>query len=331
MRRSLATITLLFSLFAAAPVGMALFKLRPMPLGTAIFLHLFSAALCSLGFYLLTAQPPHGIRKKNIWWLFALAVCITMPFYGVAASLMIYVIQGIRGRRPPPVVSDEITVQPPDVFARSISRSRQLEVLDRLDIEPFVDIFRRGQSELKKSAVKFLGKIRSHAALRTLNLALMDEDIEVRLYAAGVLNMIEDKFASEIDMKKKESAAHPENSALELDLAEIYYSYARSGLLDEIARTYYYRETVEILSSLPPSKESDHLLARSSYALGEYGAAKDAAMRCIGKDENNPAYRQLLCDILFAMRDYDGFLDNLDAARRNWPPLLSDSLLTFWS
>ena len=194
-----------------------------------------------------------------------------------------------------------------------------------------MDIFRSGPSSLKKSAVQYLGTISSPAAVKTLNRALMDEDIEVRLYAAGVLGLIDDCHAREIDMRKAQVAAHPDDPAAGLALADACVAYAETGLLDGITRAYYYRKAMGALEALPDLPRVNERFARCALALEECDEALVRIERCLAAEPANAGARRLLCEILFAQRQYGKLAQAVTeiADRRLLPA--NDDLLRFWT
>jgi hypothetical protein len=330
MHKLLSYVALGVSVLAALPVAMKLGGFRWPSLSVGIVLHLLSACLCAAAIRSLNSVSEGRREKGEMWLIFVLVACIAMPAYGCFSMIAIYLLQRMRGRRPPPTVSDEITVQGEDVFRNGKPRTSGLEILERLDIEPFVDIFRSGGPQLKRSAVKFLSAIKTQAAVKTLNRALMSDDVEVRLYAAGVIGLIDDNYAKEIDARKAAHEAHPEDLRRGLFLAQISMAYAESGLLDTIASAYYYREAAALLKGMPEGPEVNFMLARALCALGENDEAKEKVERCLSVDEANPVFNRLLCRILFDQRNYEGL--SRAVARMRDESIISpeDELVKVW-
>ncbi len=322
---------ILAALLCEIPMAAKIFGAAASSFYAVFAFHAASSVLCASGFYFLSDESGRDSRRGNVWWIYALVACAVMPLYGISSTILIYAIQRRVKRLPPPVVSDEITVPASELFAKSVSRNRQLEVLERLDIAPFVDIFRSGQSDLKKSAVKFLSSIKSHSAMNTLNRALMDEDIEVRLYAAGVIGLIDDNYTREIDILSKRFSESPNDSVLGIQLADLYIAYAESGLLDQIASTYYYNETVKVLSSIPESVATNYRLAHCWFILNNLDESKKRIERCLEADARNPDYNRLLCEVLFARREYDATARVVEKMRAEELLPADDELLKFWA
>lgn len=307
----------------AVPVCLMLFGIYVAGLPVLIVCHLISAGLATTGFYLLSARERSEVKKGNIWYLFAAVMCFTMPFYGIVATAAVYLLRRSLGARPPPIVSDEIFVQSARVFSRPISRLKQIEILDRMDIEPFVDIFRRGRSELKKSAIKFLGSIRSKSAIRTLNRALMDDDIEVRLYAAGVIGMIDDGFTKRIEEKKRTYQKNEADRDAALDLARTYFAYAQSGILDKIAADYYYQTIIKLVDDGGRDPASSYLVAKCYFELGRYEEAKRYIEVCTRAVPDDHDYNEMRCRVLFARSDYAEVVEGIGRTGNS-------EIISFW-
>jgi hypothetical protein len=331
IRKALPYLAIALALLLAVPIGMKILNVGRVWLWLAIVCHFLSALSFTAGFYLLTGETEERRRRDNVWYLYVSIICITMPFYGIFIAFIIYEIQRRKKTLPPPIVSDVIEIQDPSVFERMLSRSDQLEVLDRLDIEPFIDIFRRGQSALKKSAVKLLGTIQSKKAITTLNMALMDEDIEIRLFAAGVLGRIEDEYAIEIKNRSFKYDSMPGDREAGMEFADMCVSYAESGLLDRVAMSYYYEQAIRVLEQLPANEEVLYLKARCNLELRNYEEAGRDAKRCLDMKRDDPRFSQLLWDILFSEKDYSALVAGISEAHRRNVQGIDKGIAEFWS
>lgn len=335
LKKILPYIAIVLAIVLAIPVAIKIFFDDKMPLWVAIICHVLSTIIFTTAFYFMTEDHKREGRIKekrsNVWWILVMVQTAALPIFGIIMSLVTYSVHKMKKTLPPPIVSDEITVQSPEVFTKKRMLAKQLEVLDRLDIEPFVDIFRRGRTELKKSAVKLLGTMRSKKAISTLMMALMDPDIEIRLFAAGVLSKIEDEYAIDIKNKFTNYKKHPKNKKLGMDLVNLYFSYAEIGLLDTIAKTYYYREALNVLDKLPPDLDVIYAKAHSRFTLGEYDKAKENIDFCLEKDEVNPKYRELLWEIFFSKREYTELAQDIEFARKKEIKSINQNVVDYWA
>ncbi|MFH1873887.1 MAG: HEAT repeat domain-containing protein [Pseudomonadota bacterium] len=268
------------------------------------FYHILSSVLFASGMYFLTKKFIVLSQKNNLWWIYALISCLAMPIAGLVSVFTIYIFQRLQKTRPPPIITDEISVQEAAVFGRKKLRLKQLEILDRLDIEPFIDIFQRGHSELKKSAVMILSNIRTYKAVQTLKVALLDEDIEVRLFAAGILGKIEDEFAIAIKGKTSLFEENPHDQMLAQDLAKLYVAYAESGLLDEIGKKYYYTEALAMLDKTVTDIKINFLKSKILLSIDNLDAAQKEIEKCLSVEPHNSVYNEQLWEVLFAKKDF---------------------------
>jgi len=238
-----------------------------------------------------------------------------MPVYGIIIVTSIYLLQNVIKKREPPILSDEITVQDPKFFMTRKRKARQLEILDRIDVEPFIDILQEDVTELKQSAIKQLANIRSREAIKTLISTLHDEDIEVRLYAAGILGKLEDEYTKEIDAKGSHLQRNPENIKLRLDLAKSYISFTESELLDSISKSYYFDEAIRILAPLD-QEESHYLEAKAFLGLSEYSKALKNILKCLNSSRNNPEYNLEYWKSIYALKDFQFLAQNIEKAKK---------------
>jgi tetratricopeptide (TPR) repeat protein len=330
MRNFLAYILILAAAILAIPVALKLFELWPLPLVVAIFLHVVSAAACGLGFWLAERSSKVRSERGALWSLYAFAFSIAMPVFGIIAAIAIFLGQRWRTKRPPSIAADEISVQAPKVFAPDGIRSRQLEILDLLDVEPLIDIFRSGETDLKIGAVKLLGQMRTKRSIVTLMQALLDKDIEVRLFAAGVLGSIEDEYAQGIDKRASALSADPGNAELGMNLANYYLSYAESGLLDDVASKYYYRIALETLSWLPENDRVNFVKTKAHMSLGEYSDALKCITRCIEQNPASGEYEVMYWRILYQMKDYATLRDRIADAENRGIKNTSPEVAGYW-
>ncbi|PIR18123.1 MAG: hypothetical protein COV46_01235 [Deltaproteobacteria bacterium CG11_big_fil_rev_8_21_14_0_20_49_13] len=294
--------------------------------------HLLSASLFGLGFYYLTPVPSGVTKRGNLWMTYVFFLCLLLPVYGIFSSLLIFIMQkNIRGKRPPSVVEDVITVQDPSIFSKASTRSKHIEILQKLDIEPFIDIFIKGQSDKKKSAIKLLQRARSKKTIGALLIALNDEDLEVRLFAAGVVGSIEDEYNSTMKELQLKYRSGPGNRQAALELVDFYIRYAESGLPDQIIREHYYNEAHAILQGLPREPKTLYLQTKTDIALERYDEALRSINECLKIDGTNGNYRELYMEILFEKRDYKALVAGIVNAKEQKVNGISNETMAYWS
>lgn len=330
MLRFLSFILIAIAVACSVPVGMALFGSNRLSVPTAIGLHAACAVFAAVGFYLQSPRTGPRRRRGNIGWLSAAVGSAVAPFYGIWSVIIVAVVYRRMDRHLTAIDDGEITVPGEEVFSTPLIKSKQLEILERLDIEPFTDIFRRGESAFKKSAIHFLSAVPSRESVDMLNMALMDDDIEVRLYAAGVIGVMDDYYQKEIDRCRARCEANPGSAELAIDLADIYRSYAESGLADETTSGSSHREAIRVLSTLPMDADMRYRLASSLFALGRYEEAKEQIDSCVEKNQSVASYRLLRSRVLFALRQYDSVAEEVKRMRSQNLLPADDPLAQYW-
>lgn len=323
-------IAVFLAVFLEILVAMWIMGFFSVSVATAAIFHILSSLLAALSFYHLYGRSESKAKRGNIWWIYALTCTLAMPVYGILSIVIIYFMERKMKRRPPPIMGDDITVPDEEVFRKPLTKTRQLEVLERIDVEPFVDILKHGRSALKRGAIQFLSAMPSRESIKMLGLAVMDDDIEVRLYAAGVMGLVDDNFTREIDAFKSEFNSNPGNVSVGIELADVYFAYASSGLLDDVVSGYYYNEALNILLSLPGSEKTLYQLARTYFAMGRNEEAESNIEKCVEIEGANKQYLRLRCEIKFAMRKYDELINEYLAMRENGMIKADDPSATFW-
>ena len=332
MRTTLGYILIIAAFVLCIPASAMVFGARAFAREPFIISHISSALVFGIGFYLVTPRSTGLVKKRNLWMAYAFFMALMLPVYGMISSLLIFIMQKVRGQRPPSVVEDEITVQDTSVFSRMSLRSKPIEVLQKLDIEPFIDIFIRGRSEKKKSAIRLLQKVRSKKTIDTLLIALNDDDIEVRLFAAGVIGSIEDEFDKEIKERQLKYRSMPGNTEAALELINFYIDFAESGLPDQIIKEHYYSEAHHILQGLP-KKETEvlYLQAKTDLALGEYEEALQHINECLKMDDMNGRYHELHMEVLFEKKDYGSLAGAIANVKARNVQGISNEVMNYWT
>lgn len=240
----------------------------------AIAFHIYSG-LCATAFCIMLWQsfPKTGARIFPSAGA-VLALCI--PGFGGITSATIAV---MLSRRPEPqfdCVSDDITIPPVEMFTRRGFMSRESEIMEHSDIEPFVDIFKHGRKNIKMSALSLLSKMRSKEAVNTLVKALADSDAEVRLIAAGVFQILDEHYEGNLRMAKEnyDKFQTDKNALL---LAKTCIEYATSGLVDSTITCRFACDALRYANENVAVKGVKALRAEALTIIGKYD---DAAIAC---------------------------------------------------
>lgn len=323
-------ILMLLGLLCTIPVGMKLLGSDRISMELTVMFHIGAAAVFTVGIHNLTSKKDVSDKKCNLWWSYALTCGLVLPCYGLYIAFFTYLIQRIMNKRPPSIEDEEITVQDVGVFGKDTKLPKQLEILNRLDIEPFSDIFGTGRSRLKKSAIELLGNIRSEQAIKILRVALMDDDIEVRLFAAGVLGRIDDEHTKNIREKAAQFEDDPLDQDAGMELVKTCKQYAESGLLEAISQTYYYKKGIDTLGELKRTAEALYLKSYLEEKLGNLDGAFTAISACLKNNDKKGKFHEQLWNIMFQRRDYAEIAKNVSLAKNRGIEGINEGIIEYW-
>ena len=312
------------------PLIKILFNNDFITLQEVLYYHVVSSLICIIGFFFLTYEHAYRKKKHNLWLIYSATICLTMPVCGIYSAIIIYMAQAQSGTRPPPILEDVINVPDAKVYEQLLNRSRQIEVMDRADIAPFVDIFKSNETSLKKSAVKLLGGIESKKAINGLMLALMDKEIEIRLLAAGILGKIEDDFARQIKTLALKVEQNPKDQELGEQLVDVYLAYATSNLLDKVSASYYYEEIINISKNIQETPDLTFIKAKAYFALLKYDKARECIESCIQSNDKVPKYHDLLWALLLEDKKYTELKELIASAKKKELKGLNKNILKYW-
>ena len=162
-------------------------------------------------------------------------------------------------------------------------------------------------------------------------MALMDDDIEIRLFAAGILSRIEDEYAIDIKNKALEYNKHRGSEKLGFELVDIYLSYAEIGLLDTIARTYYYNEAIKVLDELPEGLSILRNRAHIYFELGNFTEAEKNAKAYLKEKSDDTQIIQLLWEVQFSQAEYSDLEKSISNAKKNELKGLRTDVVNYWT
>jgi len=131
------------------------------------------------------------------------------------------------------------------------------EIRREIGFEPFVDIISGSNVQLKARVIGKLARKATLENIQLLKIATTDPSADVRLYAASALIKIENELNRQIQRALKYVKQEGSQRAY-FDLAQLYWSYARSGLLDPTLSRYYldlcaqaYQQSLDIDTNQP--------------------------------------------------------------------------------
>ncbi|MCF8059040.1 MAG: HEAT repeat domain-containing protein [Bacteriovoracaceae bacterium] len=141
---------------------------------------------------------------------------------------------------------------------------RKTMVFERYNVEPLLEIL-LGDYELalKINAIEKLSNISNRSAISLLQKALEQEDYEVRYFANGALQKIEQKFLDEIDHFSDRIMEYPEKPSYYTERGNKFLEVHRLGLLDQsIENIFLEKALVDFMTSLSLDSGQSYLYTR---------------------------------------------------------------------
>ena len=186
-----------------------------------------------------------------------------------------------------------------------------LEISTALDLEiqPLVDVLHNTDLETRRAAVAALGRHANPGSIRLLRQLLSDPQAEIRSDASIALTRIESELSCALNASLEQWTADPADSEFTLTLADQYYQYACSNVLDEVSRHLYLvkaRNLVQqIISQDNMGAELWIQLARIRQLLGEAkDALQDARTALHLQPDSQEAYL-LAMELAFCLHAWD--------------------------
>jgi tetratricopeptide (TPR) repeat protein len=244
-------------------------------------------------------QPAHiGLIYVNGWGVAALllGLCAFPGLGPLAFSVALSIASFMRQRT---------TIEMPDETAPTLEISKALD----LEIQPMVDVLHNSDLETRRAAVAALGRHANPGSIGLLRQLLSDPRAEIRSDASIALTRIESEFSCALNASVKQWIADPADSESALTLADRYYQYACSNVLDEVSRHVYLvkaRNLVEqVISQDSMEAELWMQLARIRQHLGETGNALQDARTALQLQPDSQEAYLLAMELAFCLHAWD--------------------------
>ncbi len=151
-----------------------------------------------------------------------------------------------------------------------------------LDAESYYEVLRNGNTDQKRNALKSLADMGEPKHLELVRRCLEDPEQEVRLYAYSEIERLGRVHEERIEEQTKQAEHEPNNPEVLCALAETYYHYGMSGVLDAGLSAYHFRIAARNAAEARVKGHDGlgpHVMeALSLVALGD----NDAARRTLG-------------------------------------------------
>ncbi len=197
------------------------------------------------------------------------------------------------------------TNEGPDETAPTLEASTALD----LEIQPLVDVLHNADLESKRAAVAALGRHGDPGSIRLLRQLLSDPHAEIRSDASIALTRIEGELSRALNASLEQWTADPADNELTLTLADQYYQYACSNVLDEVSRHSYLvkaRNLVQqVISQDSMEAELWMQLARIHQHLGETRDALQATRAALQLQPDSQEAHLLATELAFNLHAWD--------------------------
>jgi hypothetical protein len=236
-----------------------------------LLLHIPAVLLWAAGVNLIDKQ--HMQEKQTIrigrvpmhkWSIAALLLSwCTFPGFGpLTYSIALFIARFLHQGATTEIETREVITS-----AQQISPSLDLKV------QPLIDVLHTSDLEMKRAAVAALSRQVNPGAIQLLRQLLSDAQPEIRSDASIALTRLEEELAGTLNASLELWTADPADKERTLNLADQYYKYACSNVLDEMSQHCYFAKARDILQQciIQDSMNADLWLklARIRQHLGE--------------------------------------------------------------
>lgn len=175
-----------------------------------------------------------------------------------------YIIDRARERTSRPVFRPETQEEARQALALGI-----IDIGDyvefSLSVEPVLDTVHDRDPEVRKNAIQKLAHRKDPLSIKLLRDLLLDEEEEVRLYAASELDRLEREYHTRIHQLRQTVTSNPADAAARFGLAAVYLDYAGVLLSGSPLADFFVRKAIDLLDALVKEhpQNADYLLLRA--------------------------------------------------------------------
>lgn len=272
--------------------------------------HIPCALLWSAGVNIVAWQgerrPTLSLRSLNKWGVTALLIGMgTFPGFGVCAcSLAFLLLRSVFAAHTlpntplPELDSQDYGLQ----FAEEFERGRV--------VSPLVDDLRAGNTDARRAVVAKMSRAANPDATQLLRRLLSDGQAEIRSDASVALAHLEDEKSRALNLAFESWSANPTDASLAFALADCYYQYAISNVLDRMSQRFYLVQARDLLLQINTPEESKEahlwlMLARIRQRVGERAEALQDALHALRLQPDFPEASLLAMELAFATHAWD--------------------------
>ncbi len=178
-----------------------------------------------------------------------------------------------------------------------------------LDAESYYEVLRNGNTDQKRNALKSLADMGEPKHLELVRRCLEDPEQEVRLYAYSEIERLGRVHEERIEEQTKQAEHEPNNPEVLCALAETYYHYGMSGVLDAGLSAYHFRIAARNAAEARVKGHDGlgpHVMeALSLVALGDNDAARRVLAELAPEKQNDGRVCLVRARIAYLERDFE--------------------------
>lgn len=243
-----------------------------------------------------------GPVRLNRWSTTALCLGL-FPFPGFATlsySIAMVVAKCSRQR-----AIEEIT----EILTPTRSMSLPLD----LEVQPLIDILSSSDLEMKRAAVTVLSQQANPESIQLLRQLLSDTHAELRSDASIALTRLEEELSRVLNVSLAQWTASPHDKERVLTLADQYYAYTCSSVLDEVSQQSYLAKAYDLVRQCLAQDDTNAQLwlqcARIRQRLGQVAEALTDVRYAIKLVPDEPEAYLLAMEMAFYLHSWDVLLD----------------------
>lgn len=177
------------------------------------------------------------------------------------------------------------------------------------DIEPLSDLLEDDDLALRRSAITHIGLEATPGAVLQLRQLLTDPQADIRTDASITLTRLEDSWSQQLTRMLQEWRKHPEDQTISEQLADLYYRYATSNLLDRQTSRIYLLNAQKLverhLAQTPAQAHQWLLMARIHGQLGAQEQAFKDVLHALSLQPELPGAFSCALELSFQVRDWE--------------------------
>ena len=204
-----------------------------------------------------------------------------------------------------------------------------------LEIEPYVDILKGHDTELKKGALNKLSEIVDPNSVKIMRIALHDDNAEVRLMASKSLSKIEETINNELVSAIERVNKEPRNIDARNSLGTVYYRYASLNLHDESSQHFHLQNALnEFLTSLQINPKQEKILlflGKIFLLIHNFEKAKEIFRKIIQINPKKLTPHLLLCDAYLGTKEFLPLQGECEYIKNNFKKTTNiQELIEYW-